>query len=331
MTSVVCIRSRGGVREAVHWGAIALAEGGFVRSLVGDIEAPVFPRSAIKPIHALAFLVSGAADQLSATDEDIALVAASHSAGPLHLAALAHFATKLGVEEGDLICGPDTPLGRGRRQDDGPITAFHNNNAGKHLGMIAMARALKAPVAGYHHVDHPAFQAVLAAQAMMCDAPVPSVMQTENCGLPTTPMQLSALALGMARLADPARLSPNYRAAAQRLCEAIAAKPDFLAGPRRLPTEIARITGGRVIAKGGSEGVYAVADRAKGRGYALKIADGSGEVASALVVELLAHYGSLAPEEAEALRAFTQFWRHPYAPERSPKAEFFLGNEFFLG
>ena len=56
---------RGGLVESRHEGSVAVFDdaGKSVLS-IGDIEAPVFPRSAVKAIQALPLVESGAADHL---------------------------------------------------------------------------------------------------------------------------------------------------------------------------------------------------------------------------------------------------------------------------
>ncbi len=54
---------RGDMVESVHRGIVAIvdAAGAIVRGL-GDVDRPVYPRSALKPIQALPLIESGAAD-----------------------------------------------------------------------------------------------------------------------------------------------------------------------------------------------------------------------------------------------------------------------------
>ena len=55
--------TRGALVESIHRGAIAIADasGALIQTL-GDVEAPVYPRSSLKPIQALPLVESGAAD-----------------------------------------------------------------------------------------------------------------------------------------------------------------------------------------------------------------------------------------------------------------------------
>jgi L-asparaginase II len=329
-STILVVRERNKTVESCHTGSIAIVPAPEETPLAwGDQHREVLPRSAIKLIHALPFVMSGAIERFSVIPAEIALAASSHVAHPEQRATLAAFADRLGIAGRELVCGPDWPLGRQARRGEGePITPFHNNNSGKHLGIIATCLAHGEPVAGYHEPGHPAQARLVAITTALCGIPAPVDTALDNCGLQTFPLPLSALARGMARLGQPEWLEPPQRKAAERLFEAIASAPDFLAGPGRLTTEITRVTRGRIIAKGGSEGIYAVVDRSKRRGIALKVDDGSGEAASAALVELLAAVGSIDGEEAERLRTFTRFWQHAFALERSPVLSFPFLAEF---
>ena len=87
MNPILVEAMRGGIRESAHRGAIAVvdADGSAVASL-GDIERPVFPRSAVKVLQALPLVASGAADQLGLGDEELAVACASHNGEPEHTA-----------------------------------------------------------------------------------------------------------------------------------------------------------------------------------------------------------------------------------------------------
>ena len=77
--------TRGALVESVHAGALAVVRStGEVVASVGDVGAPIFPRSAIKPLQAIAFVESGAADRFGFGEREIALSCASHSGTPAH-------------------------------------------------------------------------------------------------------------------------------------------------------------------------------------------------------------------------------------------------------
>jgi L-asparaginase II len=57
---------RGGLVESRHAGALAVVDAdGAMALALGDVERPVFPRSAVKALQALPLVESGAADSFS--------------------------------------------------------------------------------------------------------------------------------------------------------------------------------------------------------------------------------------------------------------------------
>ena len=76
---VLAEATRGGIVESFHRGALAIVDAdGSVHTAMGDIERPIFPRSAVKVLQALPLVESGAADRLGLTDEELAIACASH-------------------------------------------------------------------------------------------------------------------------------------------------------------------------------------------------------------------------------------------------------------
>ena len=77
---------RGGLVESVHRGAVCAvdADGATVLAL-GDVTAPVFPRSAVKALQALPLVESGAADRYRLGEEELAIACGSHGGEPAHV------------------------------------------------------------------------------------------------------------------------------------------------------------------------------------------------------------------------------------------------------
>ena len=101
---------RGAALESAHRGAIAVVDAdGSVVAALGDIERPIFPRSAVKVLQALPLVESGAADALGLDDEELALACASHNGEPAHAAVVARMLAKAGLDAGALECGAHWP------------------------------------------------------------------------------------------------------------------------------------------------------------------------------------------------------------------------------
>ena len=138
--------------------AVAAADGRLLEA-AGDVARPVFPRSAVKPLQALALVESGAADRFSVSERELALACASHGGEPEHVDLVRAWLARLGLDGAALECGAHPPThapSAARLIAAGhPPERVHNNCSGKHAGMITVARHLGAPVAGYSRADHP--------------------------------------------------------------------------------------------------------------------------------------------------------------------------------
>jgi L-asparaginase II len=92
--------TRGDRVESSHRGAMAVVDAeGTVVVQAGDIDVPVFPRSAVKAIQALPLLETGAADKFDLTEAEIALACASHSGERAHTDAAASMLRKAGRDQ----------------------------------------------------------------------------------------------------------------------------------------------------------------------------------------------------------------------------------------
>jgi L-asparaginase II len=89
--------TRGALVESIHRGSIAIADAeGAIRFALGDVQTPVYPRSALKPIQALVLVESGAAEAFGLSDEEVALACASHSGEPMHTERVAAWLARIG-------------------------------------------------------------------------------------------------------------------------------------------------------------------------------------------------------------------------------------------
>ena len=294
---------RGSTIESLHRGALAIvdADGRLLQAL-GDIDRPIFPRSACKVLQALPLVASGAADALGLIDEELALACASHGGEPRHVATAAAMLAKAGLTASALECGAHWPSFDGAlkalAREGGAPGALHNNCSGKHSGFVCvgclMARAAgREPaefVRGYLRPDHPVMREVTAALAAATGADLARApVGTDGCSIPTYAIPLRQLAHGFARVATGIGLSADHARAARRLRQAVARAPFFVAGSGRFDTRVMERLGERVFCKVGAEGVFCAALPEAGLGVAIKIDDGNNsracEVVMAAVIE----------------------------------------------
>ena len=136
----------------------------------GDPGLNTYWRSCAKPFQVMPLLESGGFDAYGWGEEQLALACASHGGEPEHVAIAEAMLSTLGLEEGDLACGPHEPLtARGAkivRECGARIKRTHNNCSGKHTAMLAFALHKGWPIEGYERIDHPVQQAMLNQVAL---------------------------------------------------------------------------------------------------------------------------------------------------------------------
>ncbi len=311
---------RGSAVESSHRGGLAIVDAdGAVHTALGDVDRPIFPRSAVKVLQALPLVESGAADRFGLNDEELALACASHGGEPRHAQTAARMLAKAGVDAAALECGTHWPY------HDGAIkalaaagelpSALHNNCSGKHSGFVCLGCMLaggedrRGFVSGYLQPQHPVMRQVTASLQAATDWDLANTpVGTDGCSIPTFAIPLRNLALAFARVGTGVGLRAGRAAAARRLRQAVAAAPFMVAGSGRFDTRVMERLGDRVFCKVGAEGVYCAAVPELGLGVAIKMDDGNTargcEVVMATVIERL-----LALDEADA--AFMEALSHP--------------------
>jgi L-asparaginase II len=313
MTNPVLVEvMRGGIAESEHRGAVAVMDAsGKVVLALGDIDRPIFPRSAIKGLQAIPLIESGAADKYALTDAEIALACASHNGEAGHVTTAEGMLRKAGRDLSALECGAQLPM---RANAYVPLvkaglsaTALHNNCSGKHSGFICVACASGNDPKGYVKPDHPVMREVTAAVADITGYKLgDAACGTDGCSIPTFAVPLRAMAHGFARFGTGHGLGPKRAAAVARIRKAVAASPFHVAGTGRFDTIAMEALRERAFMKVGAEGVYCAALPELGFGVALKCDDGTTRAAEVMMAAVLMRFLALADSEREALQPLLQ-------------------------
>ena len=206
---------------------------------------------------------------------------------------------RIGLSPEYLECGGHDPLDRDAAKAlaraGEASTPVHNNCSGKHTGFLCTALHMSEPPKGYSKLGHPVQDRLFAILSEMSGADLSQAPRgTDGCGIPVVGIPLIAMALALARMADPKDLDPGRAGAARRVFRAMTAHPRLVAGPGRFDTlameEGLKSPGGAFAVKSGAEGMYAGILPGLGLGIALKIDDGAkqaAEIAMAAVLKLL--------------------------------------------
>jgi L-asparaginase II len=319
---VLVVTTRGEMVESRHTGAAAVVDAaGHVVRAWGDVDAPVFARSAIKPLQALPLVETGAADRFGLGHVEIALACASHRGEAFHVETVRRWLERVDLGPQDLECGAHAPGNAAAvaaliRAGE-PPSALHNNCSGKHSGFLTTARHLGEPTRGYIAPDHPVqrrVRTVLEEMSGLDLARAPS--GTDGCGIPVIGISLRGMARAMARLADPKGFSADRAAAGKRILDAMAESPLMVSGTGTFNTLVMTAAGDTVRLKTGAEGVYCAVLPGLGYGVALKIDDGASRASEVAVGAIL-----------DGLGAFSEAQRLTLAPQLRPIIKNVAGRE----
>ncbi len=294
MTNPVLVEiTRGGIVESRHRGSLTVVDTtGDIRLSLGDINLPVFPRSAIKALQAVASFETGAIEEFNLNDAEIALACSSHSGEVDHVKTSENMLKKAGLSVDDLECGAHWPSRETAAYDlarsGGKPCALHNNCSGKHAGMLASAVKRGLETRGYIKPEHELQQRVRRVIESFCGLNlIEAPMGIDGCSLPTWAMPLDRLAFGFARFGTGAGLDAETAQLCDRIRSAVALNPFMVAGTDRFCTRIMEKLGKKAFVKTGAEGVFCASLPELGLGVALKIDDGATRSSELVMAQLL--------------------------------------------
>ncbi len=286
--------TRGDVVENQYFGIAVVCDtlGNIVHAW-GNPERAVFPRSALKPMQALPAVSSGATDHYGFANQHLAMLCASHSGQPMHVALIGEMLGKLGLDTQSLQCGRHQPYYDVAHMDDGlpPLShynATHHNCSGKHTGFLACACHQQADTAHYLDPLHPVQKAVQQSIVELSGEAASAVhAATDGCSAPTYALPLRGLATAYARIAAATTASPD--SAEGQLGLAMMAHPTLVSGTGRGDEFLMQLMPDACIAKMGADGIQAIGLPQHGLGIAIKIADGNGRAPVMAALSVLQH------------------------------------------
>lgn len=291
---------RGGFVESRHGGiALVLDPAGEVIERLGDVDAPILPRSSLKPVQALACVAAGA--QL--TGERLALATASHAGTDRHVAVVRDILDAAGLDERALRCPPAWPGDTATRdalvRAESEPQRLRMNCSGKHAAMLSACVSQGWDTATYLDPEHP-LQVQIRELVERLIGERTQATVVDGCGAPVFAMSLSGLAKAAHRIGGSSERSPFalHRNAAA-LVAAVRDNPWTIDGPGRADTVAIETTG--VFAKGGAEGVM-VMIAPDGTTVALKMLDGATRASTIVALRLLERAGALSAEDLDRAR-----------------------------
>lgn len=290
---------------------------------IGDPDIDVTLRSAVKPFALVALIESGAADDLRLSQPEIAVMAASHTGEDMHVRTLQAVFRRASLSQSLLACGAEgMPIdeqtsARLARDGEAPGPMRHMCS-GFHAASILLSRFAGWPVEDYYLPEHPSQERSRAAVARAFGI-APGDLRTaiDDCGLQTFIFPLVDIARAFLLLADPEVAADASRAALApaltRIRDAMLAAPEMVGGSGEVAdTRLMRARSGRLVAKGGAEGLRGIGllrgARGEGSppaGVAVRIEDGDGFARAnrSVTVEALAQMDVLGERELRGLAA----------------------------
>jgi L-asparaginase II len=281
MTVVLAQLVRSGLIESAHSGnLILIAADGTDLLTLGDFDAEMYPRSAIKSLQAAAMVRSG----LEVNDEQLALVCASHGGTNRHQEVALEILKSVGLSELDLQNTPDLPIDRKARisWSDKPATSLAANCSGKHAGMLATCVVNGWDVKTYRDVDHPLQIAIANEIEDLTGQPINRV-SVDGCGAPLFSMSTRSIAIAARRMRIDS--DPVFT----KVISACLEHPEMILAEGAFDTRMMRAVPGLFV-KGGAESVM-LASLADGSAIAWKISDGSNRVNGPIMKAALAKFG----------------------------------------
>ncbi|MGK5556695.1 asparaginase [Actinomadura kijaniata] len=282
---------RSGFVESRHRGsAVGLAADGTVAVTAGTPDEPIFPRSANKPMQAVAMVRNG----LPLDGELLAIAAGSHSGEDFHVEGTERILASVGLSAADLRCPAQWPLDQevalavARTGED--RSRLRMNCSGKHAAMLATCVAAGWPTADYLDPGHPLQVASREAVEELAGEKV-AATGVDGCGAPLFAISATGVARAFRALvtADPG--TPE-----RRVADAMRAHPAWTSGTRREERRLMDAVPGLLV-KCGAEGVDAFA-HGDGRAGVIKIDDGAMRARTPVTVALIRALGVEPADEA---------------------------------
>jgi L-asparaginase II len=301
---------RGDILESRHQVEFAAVDTAGAPVAVSDQPGLVTTyRSSAKPFQLLPLIERGHAERWGLGAEELAVMTASHTGSPRHLQLVRGILERLELGAEHLACGFHEPMDDESRAHlavhPDEASALYNNCSGKHAGMLCLAKSEGWPIAGYERAEHPV-QQLLGRTVAEIAGMTPEALEIaiDGCNVPVFALPLSAMAKSFARLASARQDSGDAREAAlARIREAMIAHPDVVGGAGRFSTALMRATAGKLVAKGGAEGLECTGIPARGVGLAVKVVDGATRAVAPALVAILEHLGFLDDSARRALES----------------------------
>jgi L-asparaginase II len=261
--------TRAGIIESRHHGLVCLTgpDGKLIQEH-GNSRKLIYPRSAVKPLQALAMRRAG----LQLSGAQLAMSSASHQGTPEHTAIVLEILADVGLSESDLLCPvawPGNPTARAAAASE---TRAAFNCSGKHAAFLATCVKNGWDTKTYLQPEHPLQKLIVEVIEEFSGEKIP-LSTFDGCGAPLHLMSLQGLARSIGKFAE----------TETEIRDAMLANP-WVVDDRGASDTLVMEKG--MLAKIGAEGVFVIG-LASGHGVAVKVADGSMRPAGLAAIKML--------------------------------------------
>jgi L-asparaginase II len=261
--------TRAGIIESRHHGLVCLTgpDGKLIQEH-GNSRKLIYPRSAVKPLQALALRRAG----LKLEAEQLAMSSASHQGTPEHTQIVLAILEGAGLSEQDLQCPVAWPGNLKARSAASSETRAAFNCSGKHAAFLAACVQNGWDTKTYLQPDHPLQKLIVETIEEFSGEKIPH-STFDGCGAPLHLMSLQGLARAIGKFA---KTETEIR-------DAMLSNP-WVVDDHGASDTLVMEKG--MLAKIGAEGVFVIG-LASGHGVAVKVADGSMRPAGLSAIKML--------------------------------------------
>ena len=267
--------TRAGIIESRHHGLVCLTgpDGKLIQEH-GNSRKLIYPRSAVKPLQALAMRRAG----LKLSGAELAMSSASHQGTPEHTQIVLSILEGAGLKEADLQCPVAWPGNLKARSAAPSETRAAFNCSGKHAAFLAACVQNGWDTKTYLQLDHPLQKLIVEVIEEFSGENIPH-STFDGCGAPLHLMSLQGLARAIGKFAQ------NET----EIRDAMLSDPWVVDDHGASDTMVMEKG---MLAKIGAEGVFVIG-LSSGYGVAVKVADGSMRPAGLAAIKMLLNHGLL--------------------------------------
>lgn len=269
--------------ESKHFGIACLVDpAGNLVAEFGNSKKLIYPRSAVKPLQAVAAKRAG----LKLAGAELAISAGSHHGTPAHTALVLSILKSVGLNESALQCPVAWPTNSAARAQAKSETKVCFNCSGKHAGFLAACVAAGWDTKTYLNPEHPLQKLIVEVFEEYSGEPV-AHSTVDGCGAPLHAVSLHGLAKAVGHFAK------NDTDIAEAMMQNAWAVADANSPDSKIMEH-------GLVSKLGAEGVFVIAN-SQGYCAAVKVSDGALRPAPLVALKLFADHNLIGQDSYNTL------------------------------